>query len=205
MPPLQPNADAVVQNAAPADSQTLVSNTNPTPTAPATASPTATASTTAPSASATLPVAPQAASQAPATASPASTVTPATQDTVSNRTPNLSTPPPSVPNPQQPPNSTVPAGTPNAMHPAVQRAGVTNSVAVALAGGPRYRTTVDPDTGAVTRTQIPLSRRDIGMAIALEAISGALAGYGVKNGPGAIGRAGFAGLQEGQQETGAKQ
>jgi len=81
---------------------------------------------------------------------------------------------------------------------------VTNSVAVALAGGPRYRTTVDPDTGAVTRTQIPLSRRDIGMAIALEAISGALAGYGVKNGPGAIGRAGFAGLQQGEADTAAK-
>ena len=197
----------MVQNAAPA-SQTLVSNTNPPTTAPATASPTTNASATAASPGTTLPVASQAATQPPSTASPASTVTPATQDTVSNRTPNLSTPPPqtpNVPNPQLPPNSTVPEGQPNASHPAVQRAGVTNSVAIALAGGPRYRTAVDPETGAVTRTQVPLSKRDVGLAIAFQALSGALAGYGVKPGPGAIGRAGFAGLQEGQQETAAKQ
>lgn len=119
---------------------------------------------------------------------------PQAQHMVSNTLPStLGTP--------APPNSTVPADTPNAGHPLVQKAGVTNSVALALMGGPRYKTTIDPNTGETTRTQVPVSRAQVGLAIAMEAISGALAGFGVAPGPGAVGRAGAAGFQQGQQEV----
>lgn len=87
----------------------------------------------------------------------------------------------------------------NAAHPAVKKASLLRDVAQALAGGPRYTTTIDPTTGATTRTAVPLSSRDIGMAIALEAISGALSGLAV-TGPGATGRAAAAGFQQGQQQ-----
>lgn len=87
----------------------------------------------------------------------------------------------------------------NTAHPAVQKASLLRDVAQTLAGGPRYTTTVDPTTGAATRTRVPLSSRDIGMAIALEAISGALSGLAV-TGPGATGRAAAAGFQQGQQQ-----
>ena len=90
---------------------------------------------------------------------------------------------------------------PAPVHPSVQRASVLRSVAEALAGGPRYNVSVDPNTGQTTRTRMPLSSRDIGMAIALEAISGGIAGL-AQRGPGAEGRAAAAGFQQvqGQQQ-----
>ena len=111
----------------------------------------------------------------------------------------VSNTPPSTLGAPAPPNSTVPPDTPNAGHPAVQKAGVTNSVALALAGGPRYKTTIDPNTGDTTRTPIPVSRKDVALAIAFEAISGALSGLGVAPGPGVVGRAAAAGFQQGQK------
>ena len=84
------------------------------------------------------------------------------------------------------------------VHPSVARAGILRNVAQALAGGPSYRTSVDPSTGAVTRTQVPLTKSDIGMALAFEALSGALTGLG-QRGPNAVGLAGAAGLAQGQQ------
>ncbi|MDP9038406.1 MAG: hypothetical protein M3O02_03905 [Acidobacteriota bacterium] len=83
-------------------------------------------------------------------------------------------------------------------HPLVAKAGILHQVASALAGGPRYRQTIDPQTGQSTYTKIPLSGRDIGMAIAMEALSGAAAGLG-QRGPGATGMAAAAGFQQGQQ------
>jgi hypothetical protein len=97
------------------------------------------------------------------------------------------------------------ANTPAPVHPSIQRASVLRSVAEALAGGPRFTTQIDPNTGATTRTQVPLSCKDIGMAIAMEAISGSLAGL-AQRGPGATGRAGEAGFQQvSQQQQEAKQ
>lgn len=78
-------------------------------------------------------------------------------------------------------------------HPAVQRAGVMNAIAETLAGGPRYKETIDANTGEMTRQRVPMSRADIGMAIAMEAISGALSGL-TQKGPGATGRAAAAGF-----------
>jgi hypothetical protein len=84
-------------------------------------------------------------------------------------------------------------------HPAIQRAGLLHSIAETLAGGPRYSTAINPD-GTRTVTKVPLSKGAIGMAIALEAIGGALSGYGVKNGPGNRGRAAAAGFDNAVQQ-----
>ncbi len=78
-------------------------------------------------------------------------------------------------------------------HPAVQRAGLLHTIAQTLAGGPRFQTTIDPNTGEMKHTAIPLSKADIGMALAAEAIQGSLAGLSVANGPGNLGRAAAAG------------
>jgi len=52
-------------------------------------------------------------------------------------------------------------------HPAVTAAHVARKVGEAIAGGPRTKTTIDPNTGVVTREKEPLSTKDI--------ITGALA------------------------------
>jgi hypothetical protein len=80
-------------------------------------------------------------------------------------------------------------------HPAVAKASLLHTIAETLAGGPRYTTSIDPATGTTTRTKVPLSRADIGMAIAMSAISGGLAGLS-QRGPGATGRAAEAGFQQ---------
>lgn len=105
--------------------------------------------------------------------------------------------------PMMPPMvSNAPAASP---HPSVQKASILRQAAEALAGGKRFTTAIDPATGATTRTEVPLSRADIGMAIAMEAISGALSGLSV-TGPGATGRAAAAGAQTVmQQQQQAKQ
>ena len=89
-----------------------------------------------------------------------------------------------------------------AAHPSVQRASIINSIGEALAGGPRYTTAIDPSTGVVTRTKVPLSRSDIGMAIAMETLSGALSGLSVPNGPGNLGRAAGAGYAQAVPNSG---
>jgi hypothetical protein len=89
-------------------------------------------------------------------------------------------------------------------NPSVQRASTLRKIAETLAGGPRYKTTIDPQTGQTTRTQVPLSRGDIGMAIVAEVLGGAMSGLSVKNGPGNLGRAtaaGFSNAQEQQQQA----
>ncbi len=98
-----------------------------------------------------------------------------------------------------------PQATPSVQdHPAVQRAGLLHSIAESLAGGPRYKTVTDVNTGTATRVPVPLSGREIGMAIALEAISGSLAGLkeGRGKGPGA---AGMGGMEQGQKIVAHKQ
>src|SRR5579875_1831540 len=112
----------------------------------------------------------------------------------------LSTPSPAqaqVPGQAQAP---APAQAPPASdnHPSIQRAGIVRQIAETLAGGPRYKTTIDPQTGAASRTQIPMSKTDIGMAIALEAISGGLKGLAA-TGPGHLGQAAAIGVQNGVQ------
>jgi hypothetical protein len=90
-------------------------------------------------------------------------------------------------------------------HPAVQKASLLHTVAQTLAGGPRYTESIDVNTGKMERKQIPLSKGDIGMAIAMEAITGALSGLS-QHGPGALGKAAAAGFDTvAQQQKEAQQ
>jgi hypothetical protein len=89
----------------------------------------------------------------------------------------------------------------NANHPLVKHASILHTIAQTLAGGPRYQTTIDVNTGERKQVPVPLSGKDIGMAIALSAIQGGLAGLGAK-GPNATAEAaqrGFA-ATAGQRE-----
>jgi hypothetical protein len=93
---------------------------------------------------------------------------------------------------------------PNASHPAVQGASIIHSIGQALAGGARTVTRVDPQTGTVTRTQVPLTTRQIGMSIAAAALTGAFSGLG-QRGPGATGNAAASGFQTAFQQKQAQQ
>src|ERR1700744_2935941 len=59
-------------------------------------------------------------------------------------------------------------------HPAVQRADLLHTIAQTLAGGPRFKTSINPNTGEMVHTPVPLSKGDIGLAIAAEALKGFL-------------------------------
>lgn len=130
----------------------------------------------------------------PAASTPAPQTPPQAAQQPSNQ-PNVSQQPTA---PAQPTSNGTVSNAP-AVHPSVQKANVIRQVATALAGGQRYQTIIDPQTGATTRTPVPLSRGDIGLAIAMEAITGSLAGL-AQRGPGATGRAAEAGFQQVQQE-----
>jgi hypothetical protein len=110
-------------------------------------------------------------------------------------------PAPQPPTPVQTPQAdtvsnaaNAPSTDPNAGHPVVQTASLLHSIASALAGGPRTTTVIDPQTGQATRTEVPLTNKQIGMSIALAALSGGLVGLGAK-GPGNEGQAAAAGFQ----------
>jgi hypothetical protein len=89
--------------------------------------------------------------------------------------------------------SNTPPPDPVENHPLVKKAGILHAVATALSGGQRYTETID-DNGNRIRTPVKMSGGQIGLAIALEAISGSLTGLaaGRGRGPGAAGAAAFA-------------
>lgn len=122
---------------------------------------------------------------------------------------NTQTPPPAAPNAAAPNTDPSQAGkpvdqqvvqspNPQPPNPVAKHASWINDTLTTLSGGPRFKTSYNPDTNAVTREKVPFSGREVGMAIALHALSGALAGAGEK-GTNAVGKAGAAGLQQGQQ------
>ncbi len=145
-------------------------------------------------ASVTVPSTPQPAqpNPQPVTTTPA----PATQTPGQPSQPSRTT---QQPQPAQPSGNGTVTNAPAPVHPSVQKASILRQVAEALAGGPRFSTVIDPQTGASKPVPVPLSSRDIGMAIALEAISGSLAGLS-QRGPGATGRAGEAGFTQVQAQ-----
>jgi hypothetical protein len=104
--------------------------------------------------------------------------------------------PPQAPQGQGP-QTTAPAPTKPTVPPAVQKASMFHDVALALAGGPRYKYTVDAE-GNMQKVPLPISNAHIGMAIALEALSGAFTGLG-QHGPNAAGQAAQQGFQQGFQ------
>lgn len=122
-----------------------------------------------------------------------STATPAPQ---SQTPPSAAAPGPqqsqqqNSPNPPQPILSNAPAqADDHSDHPLVRRAGVTNAVARALAGNPT-RITIDQE-GTRRVEPAPLTRGQVALAIAMEAIQGSLTGLaaGRGRGPGAAGAA----------------
>lgn len=74
-----------------------------------------------------------------------------------------------------------------------------HDIAQTMAGGPRYEYNVDPNTGEMKRTPVPVSTKHLGLAIALEAISGGLTGLAAGRGRGA-GAAGAAAFQQTEQQ-----
>jgi hypothetical protein len=150
-----------------------VSTTTPDQTAPVTGTPSGDSSAMAPQFQA---------SQSTQSVSPSG---------VQSQTPN-----PSQATSQQIVSNVQPARDPNADHPSVKHASIVRSVAETLAGGPHYRTETDVNTGEIKRVPVPLSGREIAMAIAMEAISGSFAGLAGGRGKGA-GAAGVAGMQAG--------
>lgn len=91
------------------------------------------------------------------------------------------------------------ADAPPQVQQAVQTGGYAHQVIQALAGGPRTKTTIDPNTGTVVRTKAPLSNGQAGMAIALAALTGAFNGLAQK-GPGAEGKAAAVGFNSAVQQ-----
>ncbi len=81
-------------------------------------------------------------------------------------------------------------------HPQVKQAGLVSTIARTLAGNPT-NVTIGPDGNAV-RTPAPLTGRQIALAIAMNALSGGIAGSAAKPGPGVLGRAAEEGFQQGQ-------
>jgi hypothetical protein len=114
---------------------------------------------------------------------------------------------PQAPQPQQPNQAPeglrpVTSPVPTEQHPSVQRAGWVHDVAETLSGGPRYKYDVDPNTGEMKKTPVPVSGKHLALAIALEALQGSLTGLaaGRGKGPGAAGAAAMAQQQAQQQK-----
>jgi len=101
-----------------------------------------------------------------------------------------------TPGPQQPNGIPAPQGPP----PAVKKASMFHDIAEALAGGPRYTYSVD-SMGNMQKKQVPISNGHLALAIAMEALTGAAAGFGVQNGPGNLGRAASAGFAAGAKQS----
>jgi hypothetical protein len=155
---------------------------------------------------------PQATPAQPATATSTQQPSPANQPTQPSQTPTQTqtaqqsqTPQTQIPQAGMVSN---PAPTPvdqNSSHPAVKAAGIIHSIGQALAGGDRTVTKIDPVTGTVTRTIMPLSTKQIGLSLAAAALSGAFNGLAQK-GPGASGAAAASGFQQGfAQQQAVKQ
>ena len=159
--------------------------------------------------SANQPSAQQSASPESSLANPSSTATPPPtagnapqQPAPGQQTPQAATQiPGKTPDLSKPQTPGQPSGAPPTpqVNPSIQRAGVFHDIAEALAGGPRFKYNVD-EYGNMQKTQVPVSGAHLGLAIAMEALSGMAAGLGVKPGPGVEGRAAAAGFQAGKQQ-----
>lgn len=99
-------------------------------------------------------------------------------------------------NPQQQMVSNTPQPDPNEA--AMKKASGFYKFAEALAGGPRFSEKIDSDGNRI-RTQIPLKGHQIALAIAMEALTGGMAGLQAGRGRG-VGAAGMAGFQQVQKQ-----
>jgi len=85
-------------------------------------------------------------------------------------------------------------------NPAVKQASKMYKIAETLAGGQRYAYKVNVNTGEMEKTPVPVSGKQLGLAIALEALSGGLTGLAAGRGRGP-GAAGAAALQQQMNRT----
>lgn len=122
-------------------------------------------------------------------------ITPADQSAPVNQTPSQDTsaagPNPNAPNAVS--QKTVPPPPP---HPAVQKASMGANIVKNIAdvlSPPSFKTEIQPD-GSSKQARVPRDRKDVGMAIALAALTGAFNGLG-QQGPNHLGRAAAAGFQ----------
>ena len=99
---------------------------------------------------------------------------------------------------KQAPNANPPAKMDN---PAVKKASWIHDVAETLAGGPRYKYDINPNTGEMSKTPVPVSGKHIAMAIALEAIGGAATGLAYGKGAGNMGKGAAAAFAQGEQRV----
>jgi hypothetical protein len=93
---------------------------------------------------------------------------------------------------------------PPAVPPHAQKASMLHDIAEVLAGGPTYKTTINAETGAATREKVPVSGKHLGLAIALEALGGAIGGL-KERGPNAAGQAAANQFAVGQQQAQQRQ
>ena len=100
--------------------------------------------------------------------------------------------------------SNSPVAAASSVHPSVQKASVVRDIAQTLAGGPRVSYSIDPQTGKMVQVERPLSTREIGMSIALAALSGGLSGMQFQ-GNNATAKSAGAGFAQGQQEQQQKE
>lgn len=73
----------------------------------------------------------------------------------------------------QPAPQPQPPADPLANHPAVQQAGVLRKIGETLAGGPSIKTTIDPNTGVVTREKEPLDTKHMLLGLLANVLGGA--------------------------------
>ena len=97
---------------------------------------------------------------------------------------------------QQPTTSTTPTPAPD---PRVAQASKMYDVAEALAGGKRYAYNVDA-YGEMKQTQVPVSGKHLALAIAMEALQGAITGAANGQGPNGLAKAAQAGMAQGQKQ-----
>jgi hypothetical protein len=84
--------------------------------------------------------------------------------------------------------------------PVVKKASVFHDVAEALAGGPRFTYSVDA-YGNMQKQPVPVSTAHLGLAIAMEALSGAATGFAHGQGPAGAANAVGASFAQGQQQV----
>lgn len=78
----------------------------------------------------------------------------------------------------------------------VNKASWVHNVLQTISGGPQTKTVIDPNTGKSSQVVQPTSTKQLGLGLAIAALTGAFKGLGVANGPGNEGRAAAAGFGE---------
>ena len=82
-----------------------------------------------------------------------------------------------------------------------QKASWVHDIAETLSGGPRYQYSIDPNTGEMKKTPVPVSAKHLGLAIALEALGGGFTSLAEGKGAGNKGKGYAAAFQQGKAQV----